>query len=43
VNAIKQGVRARIKEVVGAVRHIFVEADGDGPTVLAKIACRGPD
>lgn len=40
VNAIKSGVRARTKEAVGAVRHVFVEADEDGPTVVAKIASR---
>ena len=31
VNAIKPGVRARTKDAIGAVRHLFLEADDDGP------------
>jgi hypothetical protein len=42
VNAIKAGVRARTKDAIGAIRHVFVEADEDGPAVIAKIANR-PD
>ncbi|MGE3335738.1 MAG: DNA-primase RepB domain-containing protein [Rhodospirillaceae bacterium] len=40
VNAIKAGVRARTKEAIGAVRHVFVEADEDGPQVVAKVSGR---
>lgn len=40
VNAIKAGVRARTKEAIGGVRHVFVEADEDGPTVVAAVAGR---
>lgn len=40
VNAIKPGVRARTKDAIGAIRHVFVEADEDGPQVVAKVACR---
>lgn len=40
VNAIKAGVRARTKDAIGAVRHVFVEADEDGPRVLVRIATR---
>ena len=36
VNAIKPGVRARTKEAIGAVRHLFLEADQDGSEVLAE-------
>jgi len=39
-NAIRPSVRARTKEAIGAVRHVFVEADQDGPRVLAAIAAR---
>jgi hypothetical protein len=39
-NAIKPNVRARTKEAIGAVRHVFVEADQDGLEVLARIAER---
>ena len=41
VNAIRPGRRARTKDAIGAVRHIFLEADDDGPKVLATIAVRG--
>lgn len=40
VNAIKPGVRKRTKEAIAAVRHVFVEADQDGSTVVAKAAGR---
>ena len=40
VNAIKTGARARTKEAIGAIRHVFIEADEDGPQVLAKVASR---
>src|SRR5688572_16751213 len=40
VNAIRIGMRARTKEAIGAIRHVFVEADEDGPAVVAKVAGR---
>jgi hypothetical protein len=40
VNAIKPGVRSRTKEAIGAIRHVFIEADEDGPAVVARIAGR---
>jgi hypothetical protein len=39
-NAIKPGVRARTKDAIATVRHVFVEADQDGPQVLARISAR---
>jgi hypothetical protein len=38
VNAIKPGVRARTKDAIGAVRHLFLEADDDGAAVLTELA-----
>jgi len=38
VNAIKPGVRARTKDAIGAVRHLFLEADNDGTGVLTELA-----
>lgn len=38
VNAIKPGVRARTKDAIGAVRHLFLEADDDGGAVLTALA-----
>lgn len=40
VNAIRPGVRARTKGAIGAVRHVFLEADHDGPQLLATLARR---
>lgn len=40
VNAIRSGVRARTKNAIGAVRHLFLEADHDGTEVLASVAAR---
>jgi hypothetical protein len=40
VNAIRPGVRARTKEAIGAIRHLFLEADDDGAGVLARLASR---
>ena len=40
VNAIRPGVRARTKDAIGAVRHVFLEADHDGPQLLAMLASR---
>ncbi len=39
-NAIQPQVRARTKEAISNVRHVFVEADHDGPQVLARIGSR---
>lgn len=40
VNAIRPGVRARTKEAIGAIRHLFLEADQDGAGVMARLAGR---
>ena len=40
VNAIDPSRRSRTRDSVGSVRHVFVEADHDGPEVLAAIAAR---
>src|SRR3954447_20848444 len=40
VNAIRSGVRARTKTAIGAVRHLFLEADHDGAGVLDRLASR---
>jgi hypothetical protein len=40
VNAIGPGRRSRTREAIGAVRHVFLEADHDGPAVLAAVAAR---
>lgn len=40
VNAIKQGWRSRTRDAVGAIRHVFLEADEDGAGVLARVAAR---
>lgn len=40
VNAIAPGRRSRTRDAVGAIRHVFLEADQDGPAVLAAIAAR---
>src|SRR5207249_1337718 len=40
VNAIRPGVRARTKSALGAIRHLFLEADHDGTAVLARLANR---
>lgn len=42
VNAIMPGERSRTRAAIGAVRHIFLDADDDGPRVLATIQSR-PD
>lgn len=42
VNAIAHGRRSRTRDAVGAIRHVFLEADEDGPAVLERIAAR-PD
>src|SRR5688500_7343784 len=40
VNAMTAGVRSRTRDVVRAIRHIFVEVDHDGRAVLATIDAR---
>jgi hypothetical protein len=41
VNALSPGRRARTREAIKAIRHVFLEADDDGPVVLARVAERG--
>src|SRR5438309_12073871 len=38
VNVIRPGVRARTKSAIGAIRHLFLEADQDGAGVVARLA-----
>lgn len=40
VNAITPGLRSRTREAIWAIRHIFVEVDHDGRSVLATINAR---
>jgi hypothetical protein len=40
VNAVREGQRTRTKNAIGAIRHIFLEADQDGPNRLADITAR---
>ena len=40
VNAVAPWNRKRTRESIGAVRHVFLEADRDGPIVLARAAAR---
>jgi RepB DNA-primase from phage plasmid len=40
VNAITAGRRSRTRDAIGAVRHVFLDADDDGVTVLARVADR---
>src|SRR5690606_9856857 len=40
VNAIAVNRRSRRRDAVAAVRHVFLEADEDGPGLLAEIATR---
>ena len=37
VNAIVSGRRSRTRDAIGAVRHVFLDADHDGPAVLSRI------
>jgi hypothetical protein len=39
-NSIRPGVRARTKDSIGTVRHVFLETDGDGQRLLDAIAGR---
>jgi RepB DNA-primase N-terminal domain len=41
VNAIAPWRRTRTRDSLGAIRHVFLEADHDGPAVLARIGARG--
>jgi hypothetical protein len=40
VNAVSPKSRSRARQAVAVVRHVFLEADEDGPQVLARIAAR---
>ena len=40
VNAIATGRRSRTRSAIKAIRHVFLDADHDGPNVLAQIADR---
>lgn len=37
VNAVASGRRSRTRDSIGAVRHVFLDADNDGDMVLARI------
>src|SRR5688572_7654629 len=37
VNAIVAGRRSRTRDAIGAVRHVFVDADSDGAAVLSRV------
>ncbi len=41
VNAIRPQRKARTRDAVGEIRHVFLDADRNGPSVLAGIAGRG--
>lgn len=40
VNAIRPQRKARTREAIGAIRHIFLDIDRDGPRVLADLTAR---
>jgi hypothetical protein len=40
VNSVSARSRSRSRQFVAAIRHVFLEADEDGPRVLARIAAR---
>ena len=40
VNAIALGRRARTREAIGAVRHVFLDADHDGLGLLSRVEAR---
>lgn len=40
VNAITPGRRSRTRDAVGSIRHLFLDADDDGPSVLSRIEAR---
>ncbi len=41
VNVIASGRRSRTRDAIGAVRHVFLDADHDGPAVLSRVEARG--
>jgi hypothetical protein len=40
VNAITSGRRSRTRDAIGAVRHVFLDADDDGSAVLSRVEAR---
>ena len=40
VNAIRPQRKARTRDAIGEIRHVFLDADRDGPGVLAAISVR---
>lgn len=40
VNAIASGRRSRTRDAIGAVRHVFLDADCDGSAVITRIRAR---
>ena len=40
VNAIALGRHSRTRDAIGAVRHVFLDADNDGPAVLSRVDAR---
>jgi hypothetical protein len=40
VNAIASGRRSRTRDAIGAVRHVFLDADHDGSVVLERVEAR---
>jgi hypothetical protein len=40
VNAIHPGLRTRTRDSIGAIRHVFMDADENGPAVLDRVATR---
>ena len=40
VNAIRPGLRTRTRDAIGSIRHVFLDADEDGPAVVDRIAAR---
>jgi hypothetical protein len=40
VNAIRPQRKARTRDAIGEIRHVFLDADRDAPAVLAAIAAR---
>ena len=40
VNAVTPGGRSRTRDAITAIRHVFLDADHNGPGVLARVAAR---
>src|SRR5919106_1218639 len=40
VNAITSGRRSRTREAIGAIRHVFLDADDNGTAVLSRVEAR---